>query len=109
MHSILARTPRSSLRGLLSAVVACALATVAAGLLLRVFDLSNVVALFLFTVVLVAWQWGKLAGAAAARVGVLRGDFFFVRHRPQCGARARSAVAGGRGAAAACLAGCGFA
>lgn len=78
MHSILARTPRSSLRGLLSAVVACALATAAAGLLLRVFDLSNVVALFLFTVVLVALHWGKLAGAAAALVGVLSFDFFFV-------------------------------
>ena len=78
MHSILARTPRSSLRGLLSAVVACALATVAAGLLLRVFDLSNVVALFLFTVVLVALHWGKLAGAAAALVGVISFDFFFV-------------------------------
>ena len=78
MHSILARTPRSSLRGLLPAVVACALATAAANLLLRVFDLSNVVALFLFTVVLVALHWGKLAGAAAALVGVLSFDFFFV-------------------------------
>lgn len=78
MNLIIARAPRSSLRGLLPAVVACALATAAAGLLLRVFDLSNVVALFLFTVVLVALHWGKLAGATAALVGVLSFDFFFV-------------------------------
>lgn len=78
MNSITARTPRSSLSGLLPALIACALATAAAGLLLRVFDLSNVVALFLFTVVLVALHWGKLAGAAAALVGVVSFDFFFV-------------------------------
>lgn len=66
------------LHGLLPALAACALATVAAGLLLKVFDLSNVVALFLFTVVLVALHWGKWAGAVAALVGVVSFDFFFV-------------------------------
>jgi len=78
MYPISAPTPRSSLRGLFPALAACALATVVAGLLLKVFDLSNVVAIFLFTVVLVALHWGKLAGAAAALVGVVSFDFFFV-------------------------------
>ncbi|WP_158543513.1 DUF4118 domain-containing protein [Dyella solisilvae] len=68
----------ASTHGLLPALLACAVATLAAGVLLRVFDLSNVVILFLFTVVLVALRWGKLAGAVAALFGVVSFDFFFV-------------------------------
>ncbi len=60
------------------ALLACGIATVLAELLVRVFDISNVVALFLFTVVLVALRWGKLAGSVAALVGVTSFDFFFV-------------------------------
>jgi two-component system, OmpR family, sensor histidine kinase KdpD len=45
-------------------VLACMLTTLVAALLLRVFDLSNVVMLFLLTVVLVALRWGRLAGGA---------------------------------------------
>ena len=78
MNATLTQPPHSSLHGLLPALAACALATAAAGLLLKIFDLSNVVALFLFTVVLVALHWGRLAGAVAALVGVLSFDFFFV-------------------------------
>jgi two-component system sensor histidine kinase KdpD len=78
MNATLAPPRHASLRGLLPALAACALATATAGLLLKVFDLSNVVALFLFTVVLVALHWGRLAGAVAALVGVVSFDFFFV-------------------------------
>jgi two-component system sensor histidine kinase KdpD len=60
------------------ALLACGIATALAELLVRVFDISNVVALFLFTVVLVALRWGKLAGSVAALVGVTSFDFFFV-------------------------------
>ncbi|MBB3228684.1 two-component system sensor histidine kinase KdpD [Luteibacter sp. Sphag1AF] len=59
-------------------LLACGLATLAASLLLRVFDLSNVVMLFLLTVVLVSMRWGRAAGALAALVSVGSFDFFFV-------------------------------
>nr|WP_233171635.1 DUF4118 domain-containing protein [Dyella sp. ASV21] len=65
-------------RGLLPALLACGAATLLAALLLRVFDLSNVVILFLFTVVLVSLRWGRMAGAVAALLGVVSFDFFFV-------------------------------
>lgn len=67
-----------SWHGLLLALVASGVATVAAALLLKVFDLANVVILFLFTVVLVSLRVGRLAGALAALLGVLSFDFFFV-------------------------------
>lgn len=65
-------------RALLYALAACAVSTGIAALLLRVFDLSNVVMLFLLTVVLVALRWGRAAGALAALVCVASFDFFFV-------------------------------
>ncbi|WFN12769.1 DUF4118 domain-containing protein [Burkholderia contaminans] len=61
---------------LLFATLVCALATLAASALLRVFDLSNVVMLFLMTVVLIALRLGRLAGAWAAFVCVGCFDFF---------------------------------
>ncbi|HXP01747.1 MAG TPA: DUF4118 domain-containing protein [Luteibacter sp.] len=63
---------------LMLATLACALTTAVASLLLRVFDLSNVVMLFLLTVVLVALRWGRAAGALAALLSVASFDFFFV-------------------------------
>lgn len=60
------------------ALAACAATTGIAALLLRVFDLSNVVMLFLLTVVLVALRWGRAAGAVAALASVASFDFFFV-------------------------------
>lgn len=63
---------------LIYAVCACATTTGIAALLLRVFDLSNVVMVFLLTVVLVALRWGRAAGALAAFVSVGSFDFFFV-------------------------------
>ncbi|MGU7774215.1 DUF4118 domain-containing protein [Burkholderia sp. MR1-5-21] len=66
---------------LMWATFICAVATIAASALLRVFDLSNVVMLFLMTVVLIALRLGRLAGAWAAFVCVGCFDFFFVEPR----------------------------
>jgi two-component system, OmpR family, sensor histidine kinase KdpD len=66
---------------LMWATLVCAIATIAASALLRVFDLSNVVMLFLMTVVLIALRLGRLAGAWAALVCVGCFDFFFVEPR----------------------------
>jgi two-component system sensor histidine kinase KdpD len=63
---------------LVLATLACAVTTAVAALLLRVFDLSNVVMLFLLTVVLIALRWGRGAGALAALLSVASFDFFFV-------------------------------
>ncbi|MBB6188102.1 sensor histidine kinase KdpD [Rhodanobacter sp. MP7CTX1] len=70
--------PSVGAKALLLSLLACGLTTFVAALLLRVFDLSNVVMLFLLTVVLVALRWGKAAGALAALVSVASFDFFFV-------------------------------
>lgn len=63
------------------ATVICGLATVVASALLRVFDLSNVVMLFLMTVVFVSLRLGRVAGAWAAFLCVGCFDFFFVEPR----------------------------
>jgi two-component system sensor histidine kinase KdpD len=63
------------------ATLACGLTTLVAAWLLRVFDLSNVVILFLLTVVLVALRLGRVAGAWAAFLSVALFDFFFVEPR----------------------------
>jgi two-component system, OmpR family, sensor histidine kinase KdpD len=77
-HPALAPLRPFQYRVLAYAVAACAVTTGAAALLLRVFDLSNVVMLFLLTVMLVALRWGRAAGALAAIVAVGSFDFFFV-------------------------------
>lgn len=69
---------RMRISALVLSTLACGLTTLAAALLLRVFDLSNVVMLFQLTVVLVAWRWGRVAGALAAFLCVASFDFFFV-------------------------------
>ncbi|HEY4298847.1 MAG TPA: DUF4118 domain-containing protein [Paraburkholderia sp.] len=66
---------------LILATLACAATTVVASLLLHVFDLSNVVGLFLLTVVLVALRLGRFAGAWTALLSVASFDFFFVAPR----------------------------
>jgi two-component system sensor histidine kinase KdpD len=65
-------------RVLAYAAAACATTTGIAAMLLRVFDLSNVVMVFLLTVMLVALRWGRAAGALAAILAVGSFDFFFV-------------------------------
>lgn len=61
--------------------VACLAATLVASPLLRVFDLANVVMLFLLTVVLMALRFGRGPGAWAALLAVACFDFFFVPPR----------------------------
>jgi two-component system sensor histidine kinase KdpD len=66
---------------LVLATLACALTTFIASLLLRFFDPSNVVMLFMFTVVLLALRLGRAAGAWGAVLSVASFDFFFVEPR----------------------------
>ncbi len=73
--------PEGYARALAIATLACGLTTAIAAWLLRVFDLSNVVMLFLMTVVFVAMRLGRLAGAWAALLCVACFDFFFVEPR----------------------------
>lgn len=61
--------------------LACGLTSLVATPLARVFDLSNIVMLFLLTVVLVALRFGRRAGALAALLAVLCFDYFFVPPR----------------------------
>jgi len=77
-HSLKVTARPFRYRVLAYAVAACATTTGIAALLLRVFDLSNVVMVFLLTVVLVSLRWGRAAGALAAFLAVGSFDFFFV-------------------------------
>jgi len=56
-------------------------ATGVAALLHGVFELSNIVMVFLLTVVLVAMRWGRGPAVLAAMLNVLAFDFFFVPPR----------------------------
>ncbi|WP_373975502.1 sensor histidine kinase KdpD [Chitinibacter sp. SCUT-21] len=60
------------------AIGACTLTTLLAAALLNVFDLANVVIVFLLTVVLVAIRYGRGPGVLASFLSVLSFDFFFV-------------------------------
>jgi two-component system sensor histidine kinase KdpD len=62
-------------------LLACAATTGAALLLLPYFELSNIVMVFLLTVVLVGVQWGRGPAILAAVVNVIAFDFFFVPPR----------------------------
>lgn len=75
------KMPPGLARAMAIATLACALTTAVAGWLLRVFDLSNVVMLFLITVVFVALWLGRIAGAWASLLCVALLDFFFVEPR----------------------------
>ena len=75
-------TPKAAdIPGYLGALLACAATTVLAAGLLTVFDLSNVVILYLLVVVAVAYRWGRGPGALAALLAVMGLDFFFVAPR----------------------------
>ncbi|AUC97576.1 sensor histidine kinase KdpD [Bradyrhizobium sp. SK17] len=80
-QSTMADEPQGYARALAIATLACGVTTAAAAWLLRVFDLSNIVMLFLMTVVFVAMRLGRLAGAWAALLCVACFDFFFVEPR----------------------------
>lgn len=75
------KMPAGHAAALSIATIACFLTTAVAGWLLRFFDLSNVVMLFLITVVIIALRLGRLAGAWASIVSVASLDFFFVDPR----------------------------
>lgn len=77
-HIAQARPRPFQYRVLVYAMVACGVTTGVAAMLLRVFELSNVVMVFLLTVMLVALRWGRAAGALAAIVAVGSFDFFLV-------------------------------
>jgi two-component system, OmpR family, sensor histidine kinase KdpD len=59
----------------------CAVTTALAALLLSVFDLANVVMVFLLAVVAVALRFGRGPGAFAACLSVAAFDYFFVPPR----------------------------
>jgi two-component system sensor histidine kinase KdpD len=63
------------------AAVACAAVTVLSIPLAAHFDRSNIVAIFILTVVLVAVRFGRGAAALAAVLSVVSFDFFFVPPR----------------------------
>jgi two-component system sensor histidine kinase KdpD len=63
------------------AVLACAAVTLLCIPLAAHFDRSNIVAVFILTVVLVALRFGRGAAALAAVLSVLAFDFFFVPPR----------------------------
>ncbi|MBI0533299.1 MULTISPECIES: sensor histidine kinase [unclassified Sphingomonas] len=73
--------PQGTLSAIGIATLACGGATFLASRLLSVFDLANVVMVFLVTVVLVAMRLGRAAGAWAALLSVACFDFFFVEPR----------------------------
>ncbi|QDE41314.1 DUF4118 domain-containing protein [Luteibacter pinisoli] len=56
----------------------CVITTLVASQLLRVFDVTNVVMVFLMNVVIAALYWGRGAGALSALLSVGCLDFFFV-------------------------------
>lgn len=76
-------SPRSQINWLpyIWATLACLAATAGASPLLRVFELANVVMVFLLTVAVVALRWGRGPGAWAAFLAVACFDFFFVPPR----------------------------
>ncbi|NOG70795.1 sensor histidine kinase KdpD [Roseicella sp. DB1501] len=70
--------PRGYAAALSIATLACGATTALAAWLLRVFDPSNVIMLFLMTVVFVAMHLGRVAGAWAAFLSVVCFDLFFI-------------------------------
>lgn len=65
-------------RGVAAAVLACVATTGLAAALSQVFDLANVVMLYLLAVVFVAIRYGRLPGAVASVLAVACFDFFLV-------------------------------
>ncbi|PHV13472.1 DUF4118 domain-containing protein [Chitinimonas sp. BJB300] len=74
------RTPPRKIywRGYAEAVAIVAATSVLAGALLSVFDLANVVMVYLLAVVMIALRSGRGPGALAAFLSVASFDFFFV-------------------------------
>ncbi|MCH4225311.1 MAG: sensor histidine kinase KdpD [Alcaligenes faecalis] len=73
--------PMAQGKALSIASIICVATTLLAEQLLSFFDLSNVIMLFLITVVFIALRLGRLAGAWASLLSVAFFDFFFVAPR----------------------------
>lgn len=73
--------PKGQGGALAAATAVCVATALVAAQLLGVFDLSNVVMLFLITVVFIALRLGRLAGMWASLLSVAFFDFFFVEPR----------------------------
>ncbi|WP_341666852.1 sensor histidine kinase KdpD [Alcaligenes sp. SDU_A2] len=73
--------PMEQAKALSIATLVCVATTLLAEQLLRFFDLSNVIMLFLITVVFIALRLGRLAGVWASLLSVAFFDFFFVEPR----------------------------
>lgn len=81
MTSVSPRRREIPWQGYATAMLACAIATLAAEPLHRVFDLSNIVMLFLLTVVFVALRCGRGPAVLASFLSVAAFDFFYVPPR----------------------------
>lgn len=68
-------------RGYVETVLATAVVTALAAGLLNVFDLANVVMVYLLLVVIASIRYGRRAGILASLASVLAFDFFFVEPR----------------------------
>ncbi|MBX7021180.1 DUF4118 domain-containing protein, partial [Providencia rettgeri] len=74
-------TPMAQGKALSIASIICVVTTLLAEQLLPFFELSNVIMLFLITVVFTALRLGRLAGVWASLLSVAFFDFFFVEPR----------------------------
>lgn len=76
--AVAATQPDSALPGYGWAMLVCVVTTLLAKLLFPIFDVANIVMLFLLAVVFVAVRFGRGPSALASVLGVLSFDFFFV-------------------------------
>ncbi len=78
---VLKTPPREKRTGYFWAAAACAATTLAAAGLVNVFDLANVIMLYLLVVVLISMRFGRGPGIFASLLSVGVFDFFFVDPR----------------------------
>ncbi|GGP20859.1 DUF4118 domain-containing protein [Silvimonas iriomotensis] len=63
------------------ALIGCGITTILAARLTQIFDLANVIMLYLLSVLLVSVRFGRVAGALSSLLSVAAFDFFFVPPR----------------------------
>ncbi|GGY07702.1 sensor histidine kinase [Paludibacterium paludis] len=68
-------------QGVAAAVIASGLTTALSALLIRHFELANVIMVYLLVVVMVASRYGRVSGVLASFLSVAMFDFFFVPPR----------------------------
>jgi len=69
------------IRSLTLTTLACALTTLLAIFLFKIFDAPNLVALFMLTVVMSSLRWGRIAALWSALLNVVSFDFLFIPPR----------------------------